>query len=182
MKQEKYLFSLLVRNESGVLTRISGLFARRGYNIDSLSVGVTEDAAVSRMTITATCDEYMKEQILKQLSKLHDVIIVEAMDLEATVMRELLLIKVNVAQGGRSEILEAISIFRAKVVDLTPESLTVEITGERNKCDAFVEYLRPFGIAELCRTGITAIKRGAERLADGIGQNTYEHIIVSDEE
>ena len=168
MNEEKYLLTMLVKNESGVLTRISGMFGRRGYNIDSLSVGETDDPAVSRMTVTATADEYMKEQIFKQLEKLHDVIIVEAMEISAAVMRELVLIKVNVAQGSRSEILEAISIFRAKVVDLTPESLTVEITGEKSKCDAFVEYLRPFGIAELCRTGITAMARGAGKLADGL--------------
>lgn len=156
--------SMLVKNEAGVLTRVSGLFARRGFNIDSLSVGETLDKSVSRITITATGDEYVKEQIQLQLQKLHDVLIVESMPHGVTVTRELLLIKVNVAQGERSEILEAISIFRAKVVDLTPTSLTVEITGERNKCNAFLEYLRPFGIAELCRTGITAISRGSSVL------------------
>jgi acetolactate synthase-1/3 small subunit len=155
---------MLVKNEAGVLTRVSGLFARRGFNIDSLSVGETLDKSVSRITITATGDEYVKEQIQLQLQKLHDVLIVESMPHGVTVTRELLLIKVNVAQGERSEILEAISIFRAKVVDLTPTSLTVEITGERNKCNAFLEYLRPFGIAELCRTGITAISRGSSVL------------------
>ncbi|HPD02259.1 MAG TPA: acetolactate synthase small subunit [Eubacteriales bacterium] len=161
---ETFIMSMLVKNEAGVLTRVSGLFARRGFNIDSLSVGETLDKSVSRITITATGDEYVKEQIQLQLQKLHDVLIVESMPHGVTVTRELLLIKVNVAQGERSEILEAISIFRAKVVDLTPTSLTVEITGERNKCNAFLEYLRPFGIAELCRTGITAISRGSSVL------------------
>jgi acetolactate synthase-1/3 small subunit len=165
IEEGKIILSMLVRNESGVLTRISGLFARRGYNIDSLSVGETDDPHISRMTVMATGDEYVKDQILKQLEKLHDVIVVEAMDKHRLVARELLLIKVNVAQGSRSEIMEAVSIFRAKVVDLTPTSLTVEITGDRSKCDAFVEYLRPFGIAELCRTGITAIARGKDTLA-----------------
>lgn len=165
MKNEKFIMSMLVKNEAGVLTRVSGLFGRRGFNIDTLSVGETLDNTVSRITISATGDEYVKEQIQLQLEKLHDVIIVESMNLEQTVTRELLMIKVNVAQGERSEILEAISIFRAKVVDLTPTSLTVEITGERAKCNAFLEYLRPFGIAELCRTGITAISRGSETLA-----------------
>lgn len=164
MNQEKFVLSMLVKNEAGVLTRVSGLFARRGYNIDTLSVGETDDKKISRITVTATGDGYIREQILRQLEKLHDVIIIEAMDLERTVMRELLLIKVNAAQGARSEIMSAISIFRAKVVDLTPSSMTVEITGERSKCDAFVEYLRPFGIAELCRTGITAISRGSDTL------------------
>jgi len=157
----KIVLSMLVRNEAGVLTRISGLFARRGYNIDSLSVGETEDAMVSRMTVMASGDAYVQDQILKQLEKLHDVIIVEAMDASRIVTRELILIKVNVAQGERSELLEAVTIFRAKVIDLTPTSLTVEITGDKSKCEAFVEYLRPYGIAELCRTGITAIGRGS---------------------
>lgn len=165
MQQEKFILSMLVKNESGVLTRVSGMFGRRGYNIDTLSVGETENPQVSRITVTATGDEYIREQVIRQLEKLHDVIIVELMDMSKTVMRELLLIKVNVKQGDRSEILEAISIFRAKVVDLTPTSLTVEITGERSKCDAFVEYLKPFGIAELCRTGITAIARGVNTLS-----------------
>lgn len=161
IEEGKIVLSMLVYNESGVLTRISGLFARRGYNIDSLSVGETDDPQVSRMTVMATGDAYVRDQILKQLEKLHDVLIVEAMDSSKLVMRELILIKVNVAQGARSELLEAVSIFRAKVVDLTPTSLTVEITGDKSKCEAFVEYLRPYGIVELCRTGITAIGRGS---------------------
>lgn len=167
----KIVLSMLVRNESGVLTRISGLFARRGYNIDSLSVGETEDPQVSRMTVMASGDAYVRDQILKQLEKLHDVVIVEAMDSAKLVTRELILIKVNVAQGDRSELLEAVTIFRAKVVDLTPTSLTVEITGDKSKCEAFVEYLRPYGIAELCRTGITAIGRGSAVLGSHGNEN-----------
>ncbi|HHU43707.1 MAG: acetolactate synthase small subunit [Bacillota bacterium] len=168
MKKERFVLSLLVRNESGVLTRISGLFARRGFNIDSLSVGETLDKGISRMTITAVGDDYIQTQITRQLEKLHDVLIVEIMDSKNTVEREIMLIKVNVAQGSRTEILEAISIFRAKVVDFSPTSLTVEITGETSKCEAFVEYLKPYGIAELCRTGITAISRGCETLKNKI--------------
>ena len=141
---EKFILSLLVRNEAGVLTRVSGLFARRAFNIDSLSVGETMDSSTSRITITATGDEHMQDQIFKQLEKLHDVLVIEKMDLANTVVREHLLIKVNVAQGSRSEILEAIAIFRAKVIDLTPTSLTVEITGDNSKCNAFIEYLKPF--------------------------------------
>lgn len=164
MNINRLIISMLVRNEAGVLTRVSGLFARRGFNIDSLSVGETLDNSTSRITITARGDDYTHEQIIKQLEKLHDVLIIEKMDIQNTVVRELLLIKVNVAQGARSEILEAISIFRAKVVDLTSTSLTVEITGETAKCDAFLEYLKPFGIAELCRTGSTAIGRGSKTI------------------
>lgn len=164
MKDEKFILSMLVKNEAGVLTRVSGLFARRGFNIDSLSVGETLDNKVSRITITATGDEYIREQIRLQLEKLHDVIIIEDMPIESTVMRELLLIKVNVAQGKRSEVLEATSIFRAKVVDLTPTFLTLEVTGDSSKCNAFLEYMLPFGIEEICRTGITAISRGSKLL------------------
>ncbi|HOO22415.1 MAG TPA: acetolactate synthase small subunit [Clostridia bacterium] len=165
MKDEKkFILSMLVRNEAGVLTRVSGLFARRGFNIDSLSVGETLDKDVSRITITATGDEYIREQIRLQLEKLHDVIIIEEMPDENTVVRELLLIKVNVEQGKRIEILEAATIFRAKVVDLTPTHLTLEITGDSSKCNAFLEYMKPFGVVELCRTGVTAIARGAQVL------------------
>lgn len=161
MEKDLFLLSMLVNNEAGVLTRVSGLFARRGFNIESLSVGETEIKGVSRMTIMAHGDDYFREQVVLQLEKLHDVRIVELMDLDATVMRELVLIKVKVSdQLCRSQILEAVSIFRAKVIDLSPTSLTVEITGEKAKIDAFVEYLTPYGISELCRTGVTAIGRG----------------------
>lgn len=166
MDSKKFVLSMLVRNESGVLTRISGLFARRGFNIASLSVGETVNSDVSRITIITSGDDQLKDQIVKQLEKLHDIIIVEILDEKKSVLRELLLIKVKVEQGNRSEILEAISIFRAKVVDLTPQSLTVEITGEDAKCDAFLECLKPFGIAEITRTGTTAIARGSDTLKE----------------
>jgi len=164
MKEQKIIISLLVKNEAGVLTRVSGLFARRGFNIDTLSVGVTENDSVSRITVTATGDDYIKDQIVKQLDKLHDVIIVEILDDKNIITRELLIVKLNVEQGKRSVIMEAVNIFRAKVVDLSPDSLSVEITGDKNKCDAFVEYLKPFGIVEICRTGTTAIGRGSKAL------------------
>ncbi|MDY0177404.1 MAG: acetolactate synthase small subunit, partial [Lentisphaeria bacterium] len=160
MNPDEFILSILVNNESGVLTRVSGLFARRGFNIDSLSVGVTQDPKLSRITISASGDDYIKNQILRQLEKLHDVKIVEIMPGNGTVMRELVLIKLNVSQEARVGLMEAVSVFRAKVVDFTNDSLTLEITGERNKCEAFIEYLRPYGVAELCRTGLTAISRG----------------------
>lgn len=166
MKEEKIIISLLVNNEAGVLTRVSGLFARRGFNIDTLSVGETENENISRITITAVGDDYIKNQITKQLEKLHDVIIVEVLDTKNIVARELVLIKLNVAQGKRSVIMEAVNIFRAKVVDLSTDSLSLEITGDKTKCDAFIEYLKPYGIVELCRTGITAIGRGSATLAN----------------
>lgn len=162
--KKKIVISILVKNESGVLTRVTGLFARRGFNIDSLSVGETEDVSQSRITVTMFSDSYEEEQVIKQLEKLEDVVVVESMDTGNIIFRELLLIKVNCTEGQRSQILEAVSIFRAKVVDLCPTSLTVEITGESSKCDAFLEYLRPYGIAELCRTGATALGRGKKTL------------------
>lgn len=165
MPEQQFILSILVKNEAGVLTRISGLFARRAFNIDSLSVGETDQHNLSRITITASGDEYIREQIVKQLEKLQDVEIVELMDHAATVRRELLLIKLNLPHGERAGIMEAVNVFRAKVVDLGSDSITLEITGETSKCNAFVDYLRPFGIAELCRTGLTAISRGCHTLS-----------------
>lgn len=165
MPEPQFILSILVNNEAGVLTRISGLFARRAFNIDSLSVGETDQHNFSRITITASGDEYIREQIVKQLEKLQDVGIVQLMDNATTVRRELLLIKLNLPHRERAGIMEAVHIFRAKVVDLCSDSITLEITGETAKCNAFVEYLRPFGIAELCRTGLTAISRGCQTLS-----------------
>jgi len=166
MDNDEFVISMLVNNEAGVLTRVSGLFARRGVNIDSLSVGVTEQPGLSRITISAHGDEYIKDQIIKQLDKLQDVKVVKPMPSNESVMRELLLIKVQADRDTRSGLMEAAAVFRAKVVDLKNDSITLEITGERSKCDAFVEYLRPYGIIELCRTGLTAISRGLKPLKD----------------
>lgn len=164
MNPDEFILAMLVNNEAGVLTRVSGLFARRAFNIDSLSVGVTDDPRISRITITARGDDYVKTQLVRQLEKLHDVKIVELMPTSSTVTRELVLIKLNIAQKSRAGLMEAVAVFRAKVVDLNNDSVTLEITGERSKCNAFVEYLRPFGIAELCRTGLTAMSRGRKTL------------------
>lgn len=166
MDNDEFVISILVNNEAGVLTRVSGLFARRGFNIDSLSVGVTEQPGLSRITISAHGDEYIKNQIIMQLDKLLDVKVVLFMPANTSVMRELLLIKVQADRDTRTGLMEAVSVFRAKVVDLKNDSITLEITGERSKCDAFVEYLRPYGIIELCRTGLTAISRGLKPLKD----------------
>lgn len=160
MENDKLILSMLVRNESGVLTRISGLFARRGFNIDSLSVGETQDARVSRITIRAAGDAYVQNQLVCQLEKLHDVLVVEAMDLPSVVARELLLVKVRAEPATRGQALDAVTVFRAKVIDLTPDTMTMELTGEQTKLDAFIAFLAPLGIIELCRTGVTAIGRG----------------------
>ena len=160
MENARLILSLLVANESGVLTRISGLFARRGFNIDSLSVGETQDSHISRITIQAMGDEYVREQIVHQLEKLHDVKTVELMDTAQTVLRELLLVKVKADPLTRGQVLDAVTVFRAKVIDLTPATMTMELTGEKSKLDAFITYMEPLGIIEVCRTGVTAIGRG----------------------
>jgi acetolactate synthase-1/3 small subunit len=159
MAMEKFILSVLVNNEAGVLTRVSGLFARRSFNIDSLSVAETHDPKVSRITISATGDDYLKEQIVHQLEKLHDVLVVQVMDPERIVVRELVLIKISADHEERSHIQEAVAVFRAKVVDLAQDSMIVELTGEKSKIDAFLKFLEPYRVTELCRTGMTAIGR-----------------------
>lgn len=166
MEERTFILGALVENEFGVLTRVAGMFARRGYNIDSLTVGPTEDPKVSRMTIKSQGDDYIKGQITKQLMKLNDVKRVVVLSDEPSVTRELMLIKVAASQERHSEIMEAVKVYRAKVVDLCAQALTIEITGEVSKLDAFIEYMRPYGIAELTRTGATTIQRGEARLVD----------------
>ncbi len=166
MEAGKFILSMLVSNESGVLTRVSALFGRRGYNIDSLSVGETENPEVSRITVKAAGDAEAQEQILNQLKKLPDVRVAAVMDLGRTVLRELMLIKLSVGAQERGHVMEAVNVFRAKVVDLSPESMTVEITGEKTKLDSFVVCLEPYGITELCRTGVTAIGRNGYSLKE----------------
>lgn len=161
---EKFYIGIIVSNQSGVLTRVSGMFARRGFNIDSLTVGETTDPKFSRMTIMATGDEYIKEQIVKQLSKLYDVKKVEVMPPKETVIRELLLIKIKVSNENRSDIMAAVDVFRGKVIDFKHNSITVEITGEPSKLGAFLDYVEEFGILEMGRTGVTAMQRGSNCL------------------
>lgn len=161
MENKKFVLSVLVTNESGVLTRVSGLFAGRAFNIDSLSVGETQDNKISRITITVTGDEYTQNQMVKQLTKLHDVKKVELMDLDNTVLRELLLVKICANNEKYNEIIQAVAVFGARVVDLSVSSLTLEITGKHSKNEAFIRFLKPYGITEICRTGITAIGRGS---------------------
>lgn len=155
-----YTISALVSNKSGVLTRISGLFARRGYNIDSLSVCATEDPAISRMTIVLNGDEYILEQLTRQLDKLIDVKKIMHVAENQALFRELLLVKVNAPSEKRSEIYEICQIFRAKVDDLYPTSMVVELTGESKKLDGFINMIQEYGILEMARTGVTAISRG----------------------
>jgi len=156
----KHTIAVLVENRFGVLSRVAGLFSARGYNIESLSVGETLDPAVSRMTLVVRGDEFVIEQAIKQLHKLIDVIKVTDLTEESHVERELILVKVNAEPANRAEILRVADIFRAKVVDVTPATYTLEITGDEQKIGAIVELLRPFGIQELVRTGKVAIARG----------------------
>ncbi|HHW08310.1 MAG TPA: acetolactate synthase small subunit [Clostridia bacterium] len=158
----KHTLSVLVENKPGVLTRIAGLFARRGYNIDSLAVGRTEDPAVSRMTIVVDGDERVIEQVTKQLNKLVDVIKLTDMTNEEYVDRELILIKVHADPTTRAEIMQIVDIFRARIVDIGRNSLIIECTGDAGKINAIESALRPFGVRELVRTGRIALARGSK--------------------
>ena len=155
----KHTIAVLVENKFGVLSRVAGLFSARGYNIESLSVGETLDPSMSRMTLVVRGDEFVIEQVMKQLHKLIDVIKVSDLTEDDHVEREMILIRVNAEPTYRAEILRIGDIFRAKVVDVTPLTYTLEVTGEESKIDAIVELLRPFGIQELVRTGKIAIAR-----------------------
>ena len=139
---EKYVFSILVSNRFGVLTRVSSMFTRRGFNIDTLTVGETESPEFSRITISMRGDEYSKTQIIKQLSKLHDVKQVQIMERDETVTRELLLIKIKNDSRTRQDILAAVDVFRSKIVDYSPDALCIEITGESSKINAFIELVK----------------------------------------
>lgn len=164
----RVVFSILVDNTYGVLSRVAGLFSRRGYNIDSLTVGETENPAYSRMTVAVTGDDQILEQIEKQLSKLEDVIEIKELADGESVCRELILVKVLAGQNERQAIIAVADIFRAKIVDVAMESMMVELTGNQAKLDAFIKLLDGFEIKELVRTGITGLARGAGDLADYI--------------
>jgi len=155
----RHTISALVENKPGVLARVSGLFASRGFNIESLAVGETEDPSVSRMTIVASGDDQTIEQITKQLNKLVDVIKVNDLTNERFIERELFLVRVAVEGHSRSQLIELVDVFRAKIVDVSPKSVTVELTGDTEKIEAFVDLIRPFGIKEMVRTGKVALAR-----------------------
>ena len=163
---ERFVISVLVANHSGVLSRVSGMFTRRGFNIDTLTVGETENPEFSRMTIMATGDDYIKDQIVKQLEKMYDVKTVKVMEQDQTVVRELLLIKINNVADKRQDIMSVVDVFRAKITDYSPEALVIEIRGESSKINAFIELLEPYGIMEMCRTGLVALERGGSCLKD----------------
>lgn len=158
----KHTISVLVENHFGVLAHVAGLFSARGFNIDSLAVGETDDPTVSRMTIVAHGDDRVIEQITKQLNKLIDVIKVQDLTKEEGISRALVLIKVSANASNRAEVLQIVNTFRAKVLDVSPRNLTIEVTGTEEKIDAMLELLRPFGIREVVRTGTIAIARKSE--------------------
>jgi acetolactate synthase I/III small subunit len=162
----RHTLSVLVENKPGVLVRIAGLFARRGFNIDSLAVGPTEHADLSRITIVVNCDEHPLEQVTKQLNKLINVLKIVELEPGATVERELILIKVRADTDRRSKVLETVQLFRAKVVDVALDVITVEATGNRDKLDALIRMLEPFGIKELVQSGMVAIGRGSRSITD----------------
>lgn len=159
----KHILGVLVENRPGVLSKVSGLFSRRGFNIDSLAVGVTENPDISRMTIVVDGDDYTVEQVTKQLNKLIDVIKVANIGKES-VIRELALIKVKATSETRNQIIEIVNIFRANIVDISKNYLTIEITGDSEKIAALEDMLRDFGIKEMVRTGAIAIDRGSKMI------------------
>jgi acetolactate synthase-1/3 small subunit len=156
----QHIISALVENRAGTLSRVSGLFSRRGFNIDSLTVGETEDSSISRMTIAVSGNERVLEQIIKQLSKLVDVIAVRELDPSSCLRREIMLVKITADEKTRPAILEIAGIFRARVVDVSQTTITVEATGNLEKLQGLLLLLRPHGIIELARTGLVSLERG----------------------
>ncbi|GFG49883.1 acetolactate synthase small subunit [Mycolicibacterium agri] len=155
-----HTLSVLVEDKPGVLARVASLFSRRGYNIQSLAVGATEQKNMSRMTIVVSVEEHPLEQITKQLNKLVNVIKIVEQDEANSVSRELALIKVRADAATRGQVIEAVNLFRAKVVDVSTESLTIEATGTQEKLDAFLRVLEPYGIRELVQSGVVSLSRG----------------------
>ena len=160
----KQIMSVLVENKAGVLSRTAGLFARRGFNIESLAVGETEDPTVSRMTIVVEGDERTIEQVEKQLNKQIDVIKVKLLETDAATRRELILIKTNATQQNRGEVIDIATIMNAKIVDLSRATLTVEMCDRPERVDLLIDMLTPYGIAEITRTGMIALQKGADAI------------------
>ncbi|MCF0145670.1 MAG: acetolactate synthase small subunit [Eubacterium sp.] len=163
---EHFEIACLVENESGVLTRVSSLFTRRGFNIHSLTVGETENPGYSRITISVNGDEAIRSQCIKQLRKMYNVKQVKEMIPAQRVSRELALIKLKNTPATRPEIVNAVDIFRCKIIDFSPNTLCVEITGDSEKINAFITVVEPYGILEMCRTGVVALQRGCHYLTD----------------
>ena len=163
-----HVLSLLVEDKPGLLTRVAGLFARRGFNIESLAVGKSEIEGLSRITVVVDVEQLPLEQVTKQLNKLVNVIKIVELDQSSAVQREHLLIKVKVDNTTRSQILEAVNLFRARVVDVATDALVIEATGDSGKVDAFLRALEPFGIKELAQSGLLAIGRGGKSITERV--------------
>ena len=161
--ESKFVIAVYVDNKAGVLTRVTAMFTRRGFNIDALTVGETENPECSRITIAMKGDVYAKEQLISQLKKMLVVKKVAVLE-EEPIKRELMLIKVSNKAEYRSDIMTAVDVFRASVIDYSPEGMCIEVTGSPSKIDAFVKLMQPFGILEMCRTGIVALDRGIKTL------------------
>ena len=166
----RHVLSLLVEDKPGLLTRVAGLFARRAFNIESLAVGVSEIEGLSRITVVVQVEGLALEQITKQLNKLINVIKIVELEPESAVQRDHFLIKVKTDAATRSQVLEAVDLFRAKVIDVVADALIIEITGDASKCQAFVKVLEPFGIKELVQSGVLAMGRGSKSISEKISK------------
>ncbi|MCK2036565.1 acetolactate synthase small subunit [Microbacterium sp. SSW1-49] len=163
-----HVLSLLVEDRPGLLTRVAGLFARRGFNIESLAVGVTEVPGISRITVVVDVDELPLEQVTKQLNKLINVIKIVELDFSTSVQREHMMIKVRTDNVTRSNVIEVVNLFRASVVDYAPDALVVEVTGDKGKVEALLKALEPFGIKEIAQSGLLAIGRGGKSISERV--------------
>lgn len=166
----KHVLSLLVEDKPGLLTRVAGLFARRGFNIDSLAVGASEVDGLSRITVVVDVEEFPLEQVTKQLNKLVNVIKIVELEFDASVQREHLLVKVKVDAMTRSQVIEAANLFRARVVDVATDALVIETTGDTGKVQAFLRVLEPYGIREIVQSGLVAVGRGSKSMTERVAR------------
>lgn len=164
----QHVLSLLVEDKPGILTRVAALFARRGYNIESLAVGTTEVDGVSRVTVVVSLDGQPLEQVTKQLNKLVNVLKIVELENDNSVARDHMLVKVRTDASSRSQVLEAVTLFRARVIDVVSDSVVIEVTGDSAKCQAFIKVLEPFGIKELVQSGAIAISRGSKSMSEKV--------------
>lgn len=166
MSEREIVIAIRVRNQFGVLTRVAGLISRRGFNIETLTVSATETPGVSRMTLSIHGDIYARNQIIKQLSKLHEVLEIDEIERASGVTRDLLLIKVHTTSENRQDIIAAANIFRGSVADFARDSMVIQLAGDETKLNAFIELMKPYGIMEMCRTGLISLDRGETCLKD----------------
>ncbi len=164
----KHVLSLLVEDKPGILTRVAALFARRGFNIESLAVGTSEVQGLSRMTVVVNVEGAPLEQVTKQLNKLINVIKIVELEADQAVQRDHMLIKVKTDSATRSQVLEAVTLFRARVIDVVSDALIIEVTGDTAKCAAFIKVLEPFGIKELVQSGVLAMGRGSKSITEKV--------------